>query len=217
MRFGPAVFRDDVELDRSLTTFGPATAKGNLTALASMKVHGPCVIQGALTIEESLAVNGPLKIGKSFVCREDSQIKINGPVTVGQGIMGGNIRINGPLSAQFVESVFLNVNGPIRVEEDLFVEEEIKFGVGHRTSRTPFIDVGGIIEAPIIHFKSYAGKFSPGGVIKKIFGIQPKYNRGKIVLEGLTIRTKLLRLEGVELENCEIEAEEIEEIEGSDW
>lgn len=216
MRFGPVVFRDDVELDRPLTTFGSATAKGNLTAL-NMKVHGPCVIRGTLKIEESLAVNGPLKINQSFVCGEDSKIKINGPVTVRQEIIGGNIRINGPLSAQSVESVFLKVNGPIRVKEDLIAEDEIKFGVGHRTSRKSIIEVGGIIEAPIIHFKSYAGKFSPGGVIKKIFGIRPKYKHGKVVLEGLSIRTKLLRLEGVELENCDIDAEEIEESEGSDW
>lgn len=217
MRFGPTVFQDDAELDKPLTTFGPATAKGNLTALGRMTVHGPCVIRGTLKIEEALRVNGPLNIDKSLICKENSPIKINGPVTVGKGIMGGKIKINGPLRAQFVKSVVLDINGPIHIEEDLIAGEEINVGVGHQTGRTPYVEVGGIIEAPTIHFKSFAGKFSVGGIIKKIFGIQPKYNRGKVVLEELSIRTKLLQLEGVELENCEIEAEEIEDTEGSEW
>jgi predicted acyltransferase (DUF342 family) len=207
LRFGPVVFSDDVELTEPVSSFGPITANGNLVSTSSIKANGPLIVSENLEIGLTLKVNGPLTVKGSMICQHDASAKINGPAIVRKGIIGGLIRINGPLHTQFVEALNLSINGPVNVEEDIIAEEEIVFGIGY-SRKNPF-DVGGVIEAPIVHLKNHSSKYSVSGIIRKVIGIDSKFERIR-VLEGLTIRTKLLRLEGVELENCEIDAEEIE-------
>jgi rRNA processing protein Gar1 len=213
MLFGPVVFRDDVELTEPVSSLGPLTARGNLIAHASIKVNGPLSASKNLEISVSLKTNGPMTVKGSLICQKDASAKVNGPVIIKKGMIGGLVRINGPLTASYVEVRKLSVNGPVSVQEDIVAEEEIFFGVGY--TRKKHFDVGGIIEAPIIHIKNQSSKYSVSGIVRKVFGLNTKYNR-IIIIEGLTIRTKLLRLEGVELENCDIQCDEIEHVDPID-
>ncbi len=209
MKFGPIVFSDDVELTESVSSLGPMIARGNLISSASIKVLGPFSVSENLEIGLSLKVNGPLTVKGSMICHNDATAKINGPAIVRKGIIGGEVRINGPLNAKFVEVVNLSINGPVNVEEDIIAEEEIVFGIGF-SQKNPF-DIGGVIEAPVVHLLNHSSKYSVSGIIRKVIGLNSKFERIRVI-EGLKIRTKLLKLEGVELENCEIDAEETEYI-----
>ncbi len=213
MRFGPIAFKHDVELTEPVSSFGPLIARGNLIAYASIKVNGPLSASKNLEISASLKINGPMTVGGSLICQKDANAKINGPVRIKKGMIGGVVRINGPLEASYVEVTKLSINGPVSIQEDIIAEEEIFFGVGYTRKR--HFDIGGVIEAPLIHIKDQSSKYSVSGIVRKIFGLNAKYNRS-IIIEGLTIRTKLLRLEGVELENCDIQSDEIEHIDSLD-
>ncbi len=209
MRFGPVVFSDDVELTESVSSFGPIIARGNLISNASIKANGPLSVSKNLEIGLSLKINGPLTVKGSMICQTDTTAKINGPAIVQKGIIGGQVRINGPLNSKFVEVVNLTINGPVSVEEDIIAEEEIVFGIGF-SQKNPF-EIGGVIEAPVVHLLNHSSKYSVSGIIRKVIGLNSKFEKIRII-EGLKIRTKLLKLEGVELENCEIDAEEVEYI-----
>lgn len=211
MQFGliRTVFSDDVELTEPVSSFGPIIARGNLISSASVKANGPLSVSENLEIGLSLKVNGPLTVKGSLICQNDATTKINGPAIVRKGIIGGEVRINGPLNAKFVEVVNLSINGPVSVEEDIIAEEDIVFGIGF-SKKNPF-DIGGVIEAPVVHLLNHSSKYSVSGIIRKIIGLNNKFERIRII-KGLKIRTKLLKLEGVKLENCEIDAEEIKYI-----
>lgn len=207
MKFGPVVFSEDVELTESVISFGPIITRGNLISNASIKANGPLSVSENLEIGLSLKINGPMTVKGSMICQNDATAKINGPATVRKGIIGGKIRINGPLNAKFVEVVNLSINGPVSVEEDIIAEEEIVIGIGY-SQKNP-LEIGGVIEAPVVHLINHSSKYSVSGIIRKVIGVKSKFERIRII-EGLKIRTKLLQLEGVELENCDIAAEEIE-------
>lgn len=211
--FGPAVFREDTELTDSFSSMGPLTAKGNLKGI-KIKTNGPLQAYENLEIVEQLKVNGPLVIKGTLSSSDQAKIKVNGPVNVDNGIIGGKIKINGPLTSSEVDSVSLRINGSISVREDVIAREEIYIAFGF-TSKKNVVDVGGVIEAPLVHLKNH-DKFSnmiPGfKTIKRVLGLQSKYE-GTITLEDLRIRTNKLILEGVEIINSEIQADEIQEIE----
>ena len=205
MRFGPTSFSDDTELTQSISSFGPLTARGNLYATI-VKVNGPCVIGENLEINTSLKVNGPLTIEGTLTGIADANIKVNGPVKIKKGVIGGIIRVNGPVKTEYLDVTRLSVNGPLRVEEDVIASDEINLGVGSgsRVHSDSSINVGGIIEAPVVRISNYTSKISASGIVKRIFGLEEKFTR-TVILEGLRIKTKLLELDGVELENCDLE------------
>lgn len=204
LRFGPTSFPDDTELTEPISSFGPLTASGNITATI-IKVNGPCTIGENLEIDTSLKVNGPLSIKGTLTCLGEATAKINGPVNVKKGIISGYIHINGPLSSRYIEVIKLSVNGPLQIEEDVVAEEEIVLGVGgsSRIRSGDYYDIGGMIEAPVVRISNFSSKYSASGIIKKIFGLKEKYLK-TVVLEDLRIKAKLLELEGVELENCDL-------------
>lgn len=206
MRFGPTSFSGDTEVKKPISSFGPLTAKGNLYA-TQINVNGPCTVSENLEIESSLKVNGPLIIKGTLTCLENAYTKVNGPVKIGKGLLGGEVRINGPLKAQFVEvNNSLSVNGPVTVSEDVIASEEISFGIGisSKFENDKYLDIGGVIEAPVVRMTNYSSKFSAAGIIKKIIGVKSKFDR-TVVLKDLTIKGKLLELDGVELEDCNLE------------
>ena len=204
MKFGPTSFTDDTELTKPLTSFGPLVAKGNLYA-SEIKTNGPCSIGKNLEIDLSLKVNGPLIVKGSLTCHKEATAKVNGPVTINNGIIGGEIKINGPLNARYVEVISFKVNGPLTVEEDIIAEENIVIGVGRSSKRREVssVSVGGFIEAPHIRIKNYSSMFSAAKIIKKVIGLKDKFER-TLILEGLTFKAKTLELEGIELENCDV-------------
>jgi hypothetical protein len=210
MRFGPTSFSNDTELSQPISSLGPLTARGSLYA-TEVKVNGPCVIGENLEINTSLKVNGPLTINGMLTGIADANIKVNGPVKVQKGLLGGNVRINGPLKSGFLDVTSLNINGPLSVEEDVVAGEEISLGVGSgsRIRSDSYIEVGGLIEAPVVRISNYTSKISASGILKRIFGLEEKYIK-TVVLEGLRIKAKLLELEGVVLENCDLDL--VEEI-----
>jgi hypothetical protein len=205
MRFGPTSFSNDTELTQPISSLGPLTARGSLYA-TEVKVNGPCVIGENLEINTSLKVNGPLTIKGTLTGIDDAHIKVNGPVKVQKGVLGGNVRINGPLKSGYLDVTRLSVNGPLRVEEDVVAGEEISLGVGSgsRIHSDSYIEVGGFIEAPVVRISNYTSKISASGIVKRIFGLEEKFIR-TVVLEDLRIKTKLLELDGVELENCDLD------------
>lgn len=211
MRFGPVVFQEDTELTEPFTSVGPTTAKGNLAAY-SIKTNGALIVKQNLDIESKLEVNGPLIVNGTFSCFNECKAKINGPVTIKKGIIGGFLHVNGPIKAKYIDATDLGINGPVTVEGDIQATDEIKFGVGYSNQPKNF-DIGGVIEAPIVHFKNHgrSGDQIPGfRTIKKVLGLTSSSE--KITLEGLKIKTKLLRLEGVEIINSEIDTDETEDL-----
>ena len=131
---------------------------------------------------------------------------------MGKGILGGMLKINGPLKAEYVDVTELIVNGPITVSGDILESDKIRFGIGFTLSEEYF-RIGGVIEAPQIHFKNHGklGDRIPGlKTFKRIFGVQSKYS-GIITVENLRIKTNHLILEGVKIINSDIQAEKIEE------
>jgi hypothetical protein len=203
MKFGPTTFSDDTELTKPITSFGPLIARGNLYA-PQIKTNGPCTIGENLEIGESLKVNGPLVVKGSLTCYKEASAKVNGPVTINSGIIGGDIKVNGPLKSNYVEARNLKVNGPITVNEDLIAEENIVIGVGRSSKgrENQSVSVGGIIEAPVIRIKNYSSMFSPAKIIKKVIGLKDKFER-VLILEDLRFKADRLELEGIELENCD--------------
>ncbi|MHA2226985.1 MAG: hypothetical protein ACXAC8_17350 [Candidatus Hodarchaeales archaeon] len=211
--FGPAIFRDDTELSEAFTSMGPTKAEGNLKG-TSIKTNGPLIVAKNLDIDETLKVNGPVVIHGSLASHTESTIKINGPATVEKGILRGRLKINGPLKAEYLDVTELIVNGPVTVSGDIVASDNIRFGIGFTLSEKYF-RIGGVIEAPRIHFKNHGklGDRLPGfKTFKRIFGVQSKFS-GIITVENLQIKTKHLILEGVKIINSEIQAEKIEEIE----
>ena len=103
MRFGPITFSDDTELTEPISSMGPLVARGNLFA-SHISANGPCSIKGNLELDDLLRVNGPLKVKGSLVLHKGAVAKINGPANVGKGIIGGIVRINGPLKSEYIES-----------------------------------------------------------------------------------------------------------------
>ncbi|MHA2174856.1 MAG: hypothetical protein ACXAB2_07355 [Candidatus Hodarchaeales archaeon] len=210
MRFGPTSFSGDTEVKTPISSFGPLTANGNLYA-TQIKVNGPCTVRENLEIESSLKVNGPLIIKGTLTCLDNATAKVNGPVKIGKGLLGGEIRINGPLNAQFVEVSSLSINGPVTVDEDVVASDELSFGIGASSKvwNGKFLDIGGVIEAPVVRMTNYSYKYSVTGIIKKVIGMKSKFEK-IVVLKNLTIKAKLLELDGVELEECNLdEADEI--------
>ncbi len=205
-KIGPAVFKQDTELTESIEVFGPATARGNLT-VHSMKVLGPMNVAETLEIESSLSINGPLLTKGSFISLKEAKNQINGPLTVRKGIIGGVLSVNGPLKAEYVDVQELYVNGPLNVKGDVQAEDLIKIGVGH-SSVNQYLEVGGVIEAPTIYLKNYGRKVPGLGAITKIIGFNIT-NKRVVTLENLRIRTKVLKLKGVKLWNCDIQADQI--------
>ncbi len=210
MRFGPTSFSGDTEVKTPISSFGPLTASGNLYA-TQIRVNGPCTVRENLEIESSFKVNGPVVIKGSLTCLENATAKVDGPVKIGNGLLGGEIRINGPLSAKYVESVSLSINGPVTVNEDIIASDELSFGIGASSIRRDgnYLDIGGIIEAPVVRMTNYSSKYSVAGIIKKVVGLKSKFEK-VVVLQNLTIKAKLLELDGVELEDCNLD--EVEEI-----
>ena len=205
MRFGPITFSEDTELTEPISAMGPLVARGNLCA-SHISANGPCSIAGNLELDDLLRVNGPLSVKGSLVLHKGAVAKINGPTRIDKGIIGGIVRINGPLRSEYIESRSLTVNGPITIEQDLAAEEEINIGI-HRSSKArekDSISIGGLIEAPVVRLKNQSRAFSPGKIIKKVLGLQDKFTR-TMILEGLKIKADLLELEGIELENCDLE------------
>ncbi len=202
MKFGPTSFSDDTELTQPITSFGPLVAKGNLYA-PQISTNGPCSIGQNLEIDVSLKVNGPLIVKGSFTCHRGASAKVNGPATINNGIIGGTIRINGPLSTRYVEVESFKVNGPLTVTEDLIAEENVVIGVGRSSKRREkqSVLVGGVIEAPTIRITNYSSMFSATKIIKKVIGMKNKFDR-VLTLEDLTFKADTLELEGIELENC---------------
>ena len=205
MRFGPTSFSDDTELTQPISSLGPLTARGNLYATV-VKVNGPCVIGENLEIETSLKVNGPLTIEGTLTGVADANIKVNGPAKIKKGVIGGIVRINGPITSGYLDVTRLSVNGPLRVEEDVIASDEINLGVGSgsKVHSGSVIRVGGFIEAPVVRISNYTSKISASGFVKRIFGLEEKFIR-TVVLENLRIKTKRLELDGVELENCNLD------------
>jgi cytoskeletal protein CcmA (bactofilin family) len=204
MKFGPISFSEDTELNEPVSSFGPLVARGNLYA-TQIKTNGPCSIGENLEISDYLKVNGPLSVKGTFTSKKEAVTKVNGPVTVSQGIIGGKLKINGPIKAKYLEVKSVKINGPVRVQEDLLAEEEIKIGLGgwsqNRLNR--YLDIGGTLEAPHIQLKNYSSGLSAAGIIKKVFGLKEKYKRIATV-ENLKIKAKTLELEGVELVDCDL-------------
>ena len=205
-KFGPAVFKEDSILSEAVEVFGPASAKGSLT-VHSIKVFGPLTIKESLDVESSLNVNGPLVIKGSFINLKETRTQINGPVVAKKGIIGGIHNINGPLKADYVDVKELHVNGPLTVNGDVIATEVITIGLGH-SSKDKYLDIGGVLEAPIIYLKNYGRKIPGLNAITKILNISIN-NQRKVVLEHLTIRTKVLKLKGVDLINCDVQADQI--------
>jgi len=205
MRFGPTSFSDDTELTQPISSFGPLIARASLYATV-IKVNGPCVIGENLEINKLLKVNGPLTIEGTLTCIADTNIKVNGPVKIKKGVIGGTIRINGPVKSEYLDVTSLSINGPLQVKEDVIAGNEINLGVGSgsKVHSGSFIEVGGVIEAPVVRINNYTSKISASGIVKRIFGLEEKYIR-TVVLENLRIKTKLLELDGVELENCDLD------------
>ncbi|MHA2389666.1 MAG: hypothetical protein ACXACW_13185 [Candidatus Hodarchaeales archaeon] len=171
MRFGPTSFSDDTELTEPITSYGPLVARGNLYA-TQITTNGPCSIGENLEIDISLKVNGPLVVKGSLTCHKEASAKVNGPVKISSGIIGGSIKINGPLIANYVEARNFKVNGPITINKDLIAEENIVIGVGRSSKgrESQSVSVGGIIEAPIIRLTNYSSMCSPAKIIKKVIG-----------------------------------------------
>ena len=204
MRFGPISFSDDTELTKPITSFGPLVARGNLYA-PQIKTNGPCSIGENLEIADSLKVNGPLVVKGSLTCHKEATAKINGPVKITSGIIGGKIKINGPLNARYIEVSAIKVNGPLSVEEDVIAEETIVIGVGRSSKgrETQWVSVGGKIEAPLIRITNYSSMFSASKIIKKVIGLKDKFER-LLTLENLTVKADRLELEGIDLDNCDL-------------
>jgi len=144
------------------------------------------------------------------VFQEDTEL--TEPFTsVGPTTAKGNLAAYS-IKAKYIDTTDLGINGPVTVEGDIQATDEIKFGVGYSNQPKNF-DIGGVIEAPIVHFKNH-GRFGdqiPGfRTIKKVLGLTSSSE--KITLEGLKIKTKLLRLEGVEIINSEIDTDETEDL-----
>ena len=205
MRFGPVTFSEDTELSEPISSMGPLVARGNLYA-NHISANGPCSIAGNLELDDLLRVNGPLKVKESLVLHKGAVAKINGPAKVEKGIIGGIVRINGPLRSEYIESRSITINGPVTIEKDIVAEEEINIGVhsSNWSREKQPISVEGIIEAPIVRLRNRSRAFSPGKIIKKALGLQDKFVR-ILVLEGLKFKTDLLELEGIELENCNLD------------
>ena len=205
MRFGPIKFSGDTELTDSITSFGPLSAGGNLFG-SHITVNGPCSISGNLELDDLLRVNGPLIVKGSLVLHKGAVAKVNGPASITKGIIGGEIRINGPAKSEYIESRSIKINGPLVVEQDVVAEDEIIIGVGRSSKNREggTISVGGTIEAPLVRLKNYSRSISPGRIIKKVLGVQEKFI-GIVVLKGLKIKADVLELEGIELENCDLD------------
>jgi hypothetical protein len=205
MRFGPITFSDDTELTDSITSFGPLVARGNLLA-THITTNGPCTVSGTFELDDLLRVNGPLIVKGSLVLHKGAVAKVNGPANIQKGIIGGVVRVNGPLKAEYIEARSIKINGPLTVEQDVVAGEEIVIGVGRSSKmrKGSSINVGGIIEAPVVRLKNYSRALSPGRIIKKVLGVQEKFIRETMV-EGLTIKADILELEGIELENCNLD------------
>ncbi len=205
MRFGPISFSEDTEVTEPISAMGPLVARGNLFA-SHISTNGPCSIAGNLELDDLLRVNGPLSVKGSLVLHKGAVAKINGPTKIYKGIIGGVVRINGSLRSKYIESRSITINGPITIEQDIAAEEEVNIGI-HRSIKIreeDLITVGGLIEAPIVRIKNKSRVFSPGKIIKKTLGLQDKFVR-TIILEGLKIKADILELEGIELENCDLD------------
>ena len=213
MRLGSAVFQEDTELDEPFSIMGPVIAKKKLKAF-SINSMGPMTIGSDFEVKSFLKVNGPLKVGGTFSCDIDCKARVNGPLKVGKGIIGGSMRVNGPIKAEYIDIYYLKVNGPVNIVKDIQVKEEIIINIGYSSKTNNPISVGGLIEAPIVYFKS-SGKFSdriPGyKTLRKVFGLNPKYQH-KIVLQNLRISAEVLRLQGVEIIDSEIDVDKIEDL-----
>jgi len=201
---GPTLLSGDTELEQSLSNVGPTFAEGNLKA-PNISIVGPFTVQGNLEVSENISIVGPMKVNGIFITDKSSNAKINGPCLIGQGIEGGKFIINGNLKARNIDVRPLTVNGSLYVEHDISAYEEILL-LGIK-SKSKF-HVGGLIEAPLVQLK-FSGKLK---LLHKLFKIlklskEPK----KLVISDINIKTKLLRLEGVEVIG-NIEAEAIEEI-----
>jgi hypothetical protein len=180
-------------------------ARGNLMA-THITTNGPCTVSGTFELDDLLRVNGPLIVKGALILHKGAVAKINGPVRIEKGIIGGVVRINGPLKAEYIESRSIMINGPLTVEQDVVAEEEITIGVGRSSKMREgsSIQVGGTIEAPVVRFKNYSRVMSPGRIIKKVLGVQEKFIRTNVI-EGLKIKADILELEGIELENCDLD------------
>ncbi len=205
-KFGPAVFKENSELEKTVEVFGPATAKGSL-AVRSIKVYGPMTVKETLDVESCLRVNGPLVVKGAFISLKDTENQINGPVVVKKGIIGGIHNINGPIEAEYIDVEQLLVNGPMNIKGDVNAAEFIKIGLGH-SSKNQYLEIGGTLEAPMIYLKNYGRKVPGLNAITKILNINA-HNKREVVLENLTIRAKVLKLKGVSLINCDVQADQI--------
>ncbi len=183
---------------------GPMKAKGNLSA-PRIQAMGPLNVVGNLEIHESLSVMGPLKVGGNLYTKEGALSKINGPASILGEVQGGEIKINGPLKAKNIDVFSLRLNGTARVEHNILATDKISFGVGYRTE----IDVGGIIQAPLVEFR-YQKANELMNKLRDIFF--KRLSDTGVFIDDLRIRTKILRLYKVEVMG-DIQAEEIQHLE----
>jgi hypothetical protein len=209
---GPKTFQENSVLTEPLTNNGPLVARGNLKG-PSIRVNGPFTVASDLEIEEYLRVNGPCIIRGFLRFGPESWAKINGPLKVDRGITGGSIKVNGAFNTEFAEIYALEAHGSVVVEADLIATDEIFINLGHSKFKKK-LEVGGELSAPYIHIKNPGSTLDvlPGiRVIKKILrgSTMPK---DKFRLSNLRIVTDHLVLEGVDLVDCEIDSDQVEEL-----
>lgn len=215
MKFnGPAFFDEDVELDNDIKVNGPLIAQGSIK-VPYMKVNGPVDIKSSLYIGEEIKINGPLIVNDSIVLADDSYAKVNGPLDTGVLEGQGLVKVNGALKTDNVSLKSLIMNGNVTVTNNIEASESLTFGIDFKTK----FDVEGTIEAPIITFRRKRRTPNIGKIILGAIGLGSRKSYSSvepIILEGLKIRAKTLRLAGVEISG-DIEAETIEHLDPEEF
>lgn len=168
----------------------------NIEIIGNLKVKNSLI----LLKNGSLEIHGLVDVFNDFIC--DGKALITGPCKIKGEIQGDNIIIKASLEADSINVKNLSVVGNLTVRNNIVATESIVL----RLSSSTKINVGGYLEAPEIILKAKTQK----QIKNSLFKLLRLSRELPIIVRGIKIRGSILRLDGIRVEESDIEVENIE-------
>lgn len=196
----PIISNNDIDVE-SFKRFASYIDIKSLRA-KEIEIIGTTNIKNSLILLQngSLEINGLANIGKDFVC--NGKGLINGPCIIKGDITGDNVIFKSSLKTNSINVRKFSVSGDLHTNNDVIASESIV--LRFTTSTEIFVD--GYLKAPEIILKAKTQK----QIKDSLFKILRISKESPIVVRNMKLKGNILRLDGIRIENCDVEVENIE-------
>lgn len=210
------------DFEQDLEIMGIGRINGNLRAFSiksSLLTVGGTLESTKGSIITTAKKNNYLDVKKDLISAED--IRVNGKCFVGGTIQAHYLEVVGSLKAYAIKADTVKTTGKVEIVHEIRATNAITIE-GNFTQK---IKVKGEIKAPVVTLK-FRPKYTQIGnlpkTIFKSFGLL-KHVKKELVIDNLRIRADILRLDSLNpvdnveytfSDNCEIEVQKVEKIQG---